>query len=256
LLPHSFIHIPGVGSQGESALWASGITNWDELLEHGSLAALPKNEPGFIKKYVLASQQALSEQRYQLFAETLGGAEAWRAWPHFSDSAAYLDIETDGGKAGNSITCIGVYGRGEFKCFVRGDDIGDFPDYISHFSMIVTFFGSSFDLPMIKKRWPSLHLDQIHIDLCPTLKRVDLRGGLKKIEAQLGIDRGEELTGVTGYDAVLLWRKWERGGSSEALEKLIRYNREDVVNLETLAKIAYDRLYAATIKPYLDAKVA
>jgi uncharacterized protein YprB with RNaseH-like and TPR domain len=64
-----------------------------------------------------------------------------------------------------------------------------------------------------------------------------MRGGLKKIEVDNGIQRPAEIAGLNGYDAVLLWRRHLRG-SHEALEKLIAYNRADVVNLERLTEIA------------------
>ena len=107
---------------------------------------------------------------------------------------------------------------------------------------MVTFFGLGFDIPMIKKKYPNLVLDHIHLDLCPTLREVGLKGGLKKIEKELGIARGEDTDGLSGRDAITLWRRFERFGDDKALATLIAYNREDVVNLETLAQIAYDKM--------------
>jgi uncharacterized protein YprB with RNaseH-like and TPR domain len=46
---------------------------------------------------------------------------------------------------------------------------------------------------------------------------------------------------MTGYDAVLLWRK-HRAGRSDALPLLLEYNREDVRNLEPLMEHAYSTL--------------
>jgi hypothetical protein len=49
---------------------------------------------------------------------------------------------------------------------------------------------------------------------------------------------------------VRLWRTW-RQGHSQALERLIAYNREDVLNLQFLAEVAYKGLthLALTGKP-------
>ena len=107
--------------------------------------------------------------------------------------------------------------------------------------MIVTFFGSGFDIPMIKRAFPRCPIDQIHLDLCPALKRLGYRGGLKKIERQIGIQREDEADGLNGMDAIRLWREFQHGNSA-SLDRLIAYNREDVVNLEVLAQIAYDGL--------------
>jgi uncharacterized protein YprB with RNaseH-like and TPR domain len=74
-----------------------------------------------------------------------------------------------------------------------------------------------------------------------------LRGGLKRIEKELGIDRGENLDGLDGLAAIRLWRAYRTQGDDEALQTLIAYNREDVVNLETLAEYAYEHLRAETL---------
>ena len=66
-----------------------------------------------------------------------------------------------------------------------------------------------------------------------------IRGGLKKIEKQFEIERPEGIDGLNGLDAVKLWRRFERFKDESALEKLIAYNRADVVNLERLAEETY-----------------
>jgi len=145
------------------------------------------------------------------------------------------------------VTVIGLYDGKEFQCLVKGDNLENFRDIISNYSMVVTFFGSGFDIPVLQKRFPGIQLDQIHLDLCPALKRVGVRGGLKKIEKHLGINRSPETEGLNGYDAILLWRQFERNRNESALERLMAYNREDVVNLERLAEFAYDRLQDDTL---------
>jgi uncharacterized protein YprB with RNaseH-like and TPR domain len=44
-----------------------------------------------------------------------------------------------------------------------------------------------------------------------------------------------------GFDAVRLWRRYE-DGDDDALDLLLAYNMEDVVNLEPLAEFAYEGL--------------
>jgi uncharacterized protein YprB with RNaseH-like and TPR domain len=58
-------------------------------------------------------------------------------------------------------------------------------------------------------------------------------------EKALGLDRGD-LDGVDGFFAVLLWREFQQTGNIKALETLLAYNIEDVVNLETLMVLAYN----------------
>jgi uncharacterized protein YprB with RNaseH-like and TPR domain len=84
------------------------------------------------------------------------------------------------------------------------------------------------------------------MDLCFALRDIGYKGGLKKIEKQLGISRGDDTDGLTGLDAVRLWRQHQLGIES-ALERLIAYNREDVVNLETISEIAYKGLKGKTM---------
>ena len=77
--------------------------------------------------------------------------------------------------------------------------------------------------------------------------RLGHRGGLKRIEQSLGIARVPEAEGLSGMDAVRLWRVWRRGGrdAEDALRVLLAYNREDVVNMKTLLDYALPRLREA-----------
>ncbi|MCZ7406608.1 MAG: ribonuclease H-like domain-containing protein [Candidatus Methanoperedens sp.] len=47
--------------------------------------------------------------------------------------------------------------------------------------------------------------------------------------------------GISGFDAVRLWNMYERG-DDEALELLIRYNREDVENLKIIIEMTYPKM--------------
>lgn len=62
--------------------------------------------------------------------------------------------------------------------------------------------------------------------------RRGLYGGLKAVERQLGIPRS--LPHLDGRDAMRLWAAYVDRGEEEALELLLRYNREDVENLDLL----------------------
>ena len=63
----------------------------------------------------------------------------------------------------------------------------------------------------------------------------NLYGGLKKVEAQLGICR--EVKGVNGLEAVRLWWQYRKANDAQALKTLLDYNREDLVNLKTLRTV-------------------
>ncbi len=223
-----------------------GCNSWTHYLDNLSRFKIGGADKETFRRLVQSSVRSLETGHHQFFTHSLGMKEAWRAFPHFRSSCVYLDIETDGGQNPASITTIGLYDGKSYRCLVKGQDLGNFRDIISNYSMIVTFFGSSFDIPVLQKAF-GVRFDQIHLDLCPTLRRCDIRGGLKGIEKQFGIQRSPETDGMNGYDAILLWRRYERNRDEEALERLIAYNREDVVNLERLAEIAYERMQEQTL---------
>jgi uncharacterized protein YprB with RNaseH-like and TPR domain len=50
---------------------------------------------------------------------------------------------------------------------------------------------------------------------------------------------------MSGLDAVRLWWQWKRGDRA-ALETLIEYNREDVVNMVRLLQIAGRKMMTAS----------
>ncbi len=239
MLQHSFAHIPGIGEQIERQLWQSGCLTWSQFLESPTEFSCGQLDKARLIDLLHEHQEALASRNHQYFSRLLGLREAWRAFPDFRESCVYLDIETDGGRGGDSITTIGLFDGTEFTALVKGQNLENFRDEISRYSMIVTFFGSGFDVPMLQKRFRSVVFDHIHLDLCPTLRRLGLRGGLKSIEKQLGLSRGEDTDGLSGYDAIRLWNRFKVLGDASALETLIAYNREDVVNLEVLAEHAY-----------------
>ena len=161
---------------------------------------------------------------------------------------AYLDIETTGFIGGASYpTVVGVAidfpGDWSVEQLV-GDEIT--PGAIQHIlegvTTIYTFNGSSFDLPFLAWR-PGVDLRRTfeHRDLMHICRRAGLRGGLKRIERALGIGRGD-LPDMSGYDAVLLWRKYVEDRSESALDLLLEYNRADVENLHALRNIVEQKI--------------
>lgn len=238
MLTSTFIHIGGINFATERALWEQGALSWHDFLAEPKRWLADGAEMAKVARAVERSSAKLGEGEYQFFARRLPRREHWRCFPEFRDSAVYLDIETVGGFGEDSITVIGLYDGIEYKAFIKDENMAEFPDAISRYSTVVTFFGGGFDIPMLRKSFPTIELDQFHIDLCPTMRRLGYRGGLKSIEMQLGIERSPETKGLTGRDAVRLWRRYMYGNSS-ALDTLLAYNRDDVVNLERLMETAY-----------------
>jgi len=133
--------------------------------------------------------------------------------------------------------------------FVQGFNLQEFPQVLSEFDLLVTFNGTQFDLPVLKAYFPELNLPPAHVDLRFLMARLGFKGGLKRIEPRFGIHRPKAVNGMDGYMAVLLWQRYQRGDKG-ALDLLLSYNREDVVNLEVLMDGAFrmesERLFPAS----------
>ena len=145
-----------------------------------------------------------------------------------------------------AVTVIGVYDGFDSRIYVKGRDLAAFETEIQNYDLLVTFFGTGFDVPFLRRRFPRLPLDQLHVDLCPALRRLGYTGGLKSIETQLGIHRTDDVEGMSGMDAVYLWSAWSRHGNQAALDRLLAYNRADIENMKLLLDFAYPKLVAAS----------
>ena len=238
MLTNTFLHIPYVSEATEKKIWRNKITNWDDFLCNNCDV---KNKE-IIENYIHLSKDHYENKNYEFFSSKLLSKHHWRAYEDFKDNCCFLDIETTGlSKNYDDITTIGMFNNKESKVFVKDIDMHKFPDEIKKYSMIITFNGASFDLPFIKSKFPDLSFNQFHADLRYVLKNLGYAGGLKKIEKILGINRESDLSHLTGRDAVKLWYKYKRHNDKAALDKLIRYNIEDIENLKILMDMSYDK---------------
>jgi hypothetical protein len=239
MLRHTFQHIPGLGEGRERALWRRGIETWEELLATPQRSGLPAPLLREAQAVIQLSQEALRQGNIYFFAQLLPVREHWRLYGDFRQVTAYLDIET--GPLGNGrqgITVIGLFDGEEFRTFVRDHNLHTFEAHLRRYDLLVTFNGKTFDLPLIQRDL-GIPIYQAQIDMKVFLHRLGYHGGLKRIERQWGIRREDEIAGLSGFDAVLLWARYRRGDVG-ALERLIAYNRADVVNLEVLLKRGYE----------------
>lgn len=148
---------------------------------------------------------------------------------------AYLDIETT---LAGSISVIGIYRPDTGTTQLVGGGVSDLNLYqsLAGVTTIITFNGSSFDLPVIRKRlMADLKAEYAHRDLLYVCRKRGLRGGLKIVEQLLGIAR--ETAGISGWDAPRLWYRYEAYADQSALATLLAYNYEDVVNLALLEAV-------------------
>ena len=237
MLKNTFVHLQGIGQKTEQKLWAAGIHTWDDFKSPYPLNTSVANGE-LICSNLAESKTNLSDNPLY-FSKLLPSNQHWRLFPHYLNSTAYLDIESTGlSDYSDHITTIALYNGTEIKYYVHNDNLDDFVDEIYKYSLLVTYNGKTFDVPFIEKQF-GITLNTAHIDLRYILNSLGYKGGLKGCEKQLGLDRGE-LEGVDGYFAVLLWQEYTRTGNQKALETLLAYNIEDVINLEALMFKAYN----------------
>jgi hypothetical protein len=242
VLRSTFLHLPGVGPVTESELWLRGVRDWADLREASMGTLLPRIERPAVERDLEESERALAERDVGWFARRLPGAEAWRLYPEFRPETAFLDIETTGLTPYEGIvTVVTVHGGGRTRSFVADDDLEELPAYLRPFGILSTFNGLRFDVPFLQFRFPELVPPPAHIDLRYVLYRIGYAGGLKRIEQTLGLGDRSGVEGIHGLDAVRLWEEYRRG-RTESLERLVRYNRADTVNLEPLLDFAVREL--------------
>ena len=241
---NSFIHIHGVGPKLEQALWREGIGDWQAALD-APLERIAHAKADWIKRGAEAALRRAERGDLDHFAQCWPSRDRWRWLAEFAGRAVYLDIETDGvPMETGTITVVGLHGPAlpQPRMLVAGRDLDrdTLEAALAPFAMVATYNGGPFDLPFIRAKFPGIRLPPLHVDLCPALRHVGLKGGLKSVERQTGLDRPEVVEEADGWTAVLLWRRHHEG-DERALPTLLRYCAEDCVALEPLARLAFNR---------------
>jgi len=185
--------------------------------------------------------RSLTALDHAFFAPRLPAGEHWRAYGAFHGRVGFVDIETTGMGPWAQVTVIGVFDGIRTSTYILGDNLHEFAEHVEQLAMLVSFNGASFDLPYLRRTFPTVEWNHLHCDLRFALRRLGLSGGLKQIERRLGIARDDEIDGLSGEDAVRLWAEY-CAGNEESLAQLVAYNAADVENLQTLMRYAFDRL--------------
>jgi uncharacterized protein YprB with RNaseH-like and TPR domain len=192
-------------------------------------------------------------ERWRWLASRFPPREHWRSlhaggtWPATRWLA--LDIETTGLAPPHChVTVVGLCGHA--TGFEPVALVADAPGweaqlerYLADSDVLISFNGRQFDVPFLCQslEWTQDRFPPFHLDLRFAYKRLGLKGGLKKVQVQLGFIREQGVAEVNGYTAVLLWRAHRRGHPA-ALLTLVRYCLEDVVVLLPMARHAYELL--------------
>jgi uncharacterized protein len=260
MIKNSFCILDGIGEKLERRLWENGVLTWEDFRNSERLLGFSNEKKMLFDERLIIDAMELGAGNAQYFDKRIKRREHWRLFDFFKDHAVCLDIETNGLQpgCGGYATVVGLYDGYDYKCFIRGENLNaaNLNRELEKYKCIVTFYGAAFDIPFLLRTFEGIKFNIPHYDLCFAARRLKMKGGLKKLEVDLGIERDESVLGLGGYEAVKLWEVARRG-SPEALDLLVKYNREDTVNLMKLAAILYEKLRQSTgIEEYLSCGVA
>jgi uncharacterized protein YprB with RNaseH-like and TPR domain len=237
-IENSFIPVSGVGETTERRLWREGVTHWDDF----DGAVVGETTADRIHEFIWTARDHLDDGDSHFFGEAFPSNSQWRLYENFRDQTCFLDIETTGlDQRRNDVTVVSLTQGGDTTTFVQDRDLDEasLNRALADAKLLVTFNGKRFDVPFLEHNL-DVSLDVPHVDLMYPCRRLDLTGGLKAIEKEVGIDRDED--DITGEDAVRLWREHQRGRDG-ALDTLVSYNRDDTENLQTLMDHVTGRLH-------------
>jgi hypothetical protein len=252
MIRNSFIILNRIGASKERSLWRQGILTWEDFINQEKVDGISRELKRYYDRELELANFHLEKEIPYYFSYRLPAREHWRLYEDFKDKACFLDIETSGLKDSSIITVVSLFDGRKTKTFIRGINLEEpiLREELSKYLVVVTYYGSVFDIPFIHRCYPSIRLTVPHLDLCFLGRRIGLCGGLKKVERDIGIIRNEEIEGITGVDAVRLWKRWSLYGDRDSLELLVEYNQADVVNLKPLAELMYERMKKAVFSEF------
>jgi len=235
MIRKSFIMLEGVGKGKEAMIWKQGIHSWEDFLSTESVNGISHKSKLYYDKHIRNAKQALYSFDSAFF--NLPSTETWRLYNFFRNDSVFIDIEVSGVSRHDQMTAICLFDGFKSKTMIAGINmnISALRFELSRYKLIVTYNGGSFDIPFINKRYPELLPNIPHIDLRPLCARIGLCGGLKMIEAELGIKRNPIIEKIYNGDPYRLWRIYRATGDDYYLKLFVEYNEDDSVNLQKIA---------------------
>lgn len=243
MLTSTFVFLQGIGPATERQLWRQGLLDWQSFIKQPDVAGLSSDRKSLYDRELALAQSEFDAGDLCSLASRLQKREHWRFYDRCRSGILYLDIETTGlscHEPTGAVTVVGLHRNGNTISLVQGETLtaDRLQVELDHCQLLVTFFGTGFDVPYLRAKFPQLRFAMPHFDLCLAARRLGLRGGLKQLEQTLGIDRKPALRGLDGMDAVRLWSEWRRGDRA-ALDVLLAYNAADTENLVPIATLVY-----------------
>lgn len=231
----------------ERRLWTQGLRDWKSFLKRSSIEGLSADRKSLYDRDLTLAQSEFDAGDVRALASRLPQREHWRFYGSSCQSdILYLDIETTGLSCHDSsglVTVVGLHRNGKTITLVQGETltVDRLQSELDQARLLVTFFGASFDVPYLRAKFPQLRFEMPHFDLCFASRRLGLRGGLKRLEQEFGIEREAAIHGLNGLDAVRLWLQWQ-GGDHASLDLLRAYNAADTESLVPLSVLVYKEM--------------
>ena len=245
MIQNSFIFLERVKRGIEERLWKQGIYSWDSFLDRDKIHGLSTARKRYYDRKIVQARRALYNFDSTYFKNILPQSEYYRLYDFFKEDCVFLDIETTGlDSKNNDITVIGLFDGINTKTMIKNInlDYKKLKEELQRYKLIVTFNGSSFDVPFINKTYPGLLPDIPNFDVKSITHRLNLKGGLKKIERKLGIRRNKIIEKFYGGDALTLWKMYRSTNDEYYLNLLIEYNDDDIINLKKVADYCVEKL--------------
>jgi uncharacterized protein YprB with RNaseH-like and TPR domain len=238
LITEALQHCAGIGPARLASLHSAGIRTWPDVLEYHE--QIPANWRHQLVAECHRCLAALKADDLGYFLDCFAPQDRWRILDHFFEQATFFDIETEGLHYDASITTIVCWHQGRLWTFVEHENLDDFLELLENVTLLVSFNGSTFDVPRVLDAFHIPTLGCGHLDLRWSCYHQGYRGGLKEITSLLKIERPSDLQTINGQDAdgqmaVELWNAWQSGRDQGAREQLIRYCAADVLLLVALA---------------------
>lgn len=243
MIKNTFLFLPKISVKKEKFLWSIGIKTWDDFLISNELKGISKRAKKQYDKIILDAKKALLNEDSSFFLDKLPHKENWRLYDYFKEDTIFLDIETSG--VYGYLTIVGLFDGYNTKIMIRDInlDINYLKNELLKYKLIITFNGSSFDLPFLKKRYNELIPKIPNIDLKYLCQKIGLFGGLKNIEKKLGIERKNKIVdNLYKGDPFKLWKIFKATGNKYYLDLLLEYNEEDVINLKKITDFCVSEL--------------
>jgi uncharacterized protein len=235
MIKTSLLHFTGIGRKNVERLHSIGLKDWYAILDNPDLLPFSDKMKNKLLQELTISIENYECKNLKFFTDTLHPTEKWKILAEYFDKASYFDIETNGETYGDNITLVVCYHKGRLYKFLNGDNLENFLDLLDEITLLVSFNGISFDVPMIQNYFHIPKIPCPHIDLRWLAYHVGYKGGLKDIERSIGIQRPANLVGINGMDAIFLWLDWKTNHNKEALDLLTHYCCADVLSLQLLA---------------------